>query len=112
MQWRIPIMDRCVCEQTTASLMLRFHFRFPDGSSEQGKVCGNIDDCGLGAWRNENCVDEVNGYTCDCDEDYELMLLVNGSVCVAKECEIFSRTWFNGARVNANMKAVMTPWQL
>ena len=40
------------------------------------KVCGNIDDCG-------NCVDKVNGYTCDCDEDHELMLWVNGSVCVA-----------------------------
>ena len=34
-------------------------------------------------------VGEVNDYTCDCDEDYELMLLVNGAVCVAKECEIF-----------------------
>ena len=26
----------------------------------------DIDDC-----RNENCVDEVNDYTCHCDEDYE-----------------------------------------
>ena len=64
------------------------------------KVCGNIDDCGPDACRNENFVDEVNDYTCDCDEDYELMLLVNGSVCVAKECEFFSRTRFNGADVN------------
>ena len=47
-------------------------------------MCGNVDDCGLGASRNENCVDEVNGYTCDCDEDFELMLQVSGSVCVAK----------------------------
>ena len=43
-------------------------------------MCGNIDDCGPRACGNENCFDEVNGYTCDCDEDYELMLLVNGSV--------------------------------
>ena len=58
-------------------------------------MCGNIDAC-----RNENCVDEVNGYTCDCDEDYELMLLLNGSVCVANEREIFSRTRFSGNDVN------------
>ena len=52
-------------------------------------MCGNIDDCGLDACRHENRVDEVNGYTCDCDEVRELVLQVNGSVCVAKECEIF-----------------------
>ena len=51
-----------------------------------------------------NCVDEVNGYTCDCDEDNKLMLLVNGSVCVAKECEFFSRTRFNGANVDVNVR--------
>ena len=48
-------------------------------------MCGNIDDCGRNACRNENCVDEVKGYTCDFDEDHELMLQVNGSLCVAKE---------------------------
>ena len=40
------------------------------------------------------CVDKVNGYTCDCDEDHELMLQVHGSVCVAR----------NGTDVNAIMK--------
>ena len=46
----------------------------------------------------------MNGNTCDFDEDYELMLLVNGSVRVAKECEIFSRKRFSGADVNVNVK--------
>ena len=32
-----------------------------------------MDDCGLNACGNGNCVDKVNGYMCDCDEDYELM---------------------------------------
>ena len=68
-------------------------------------VCGNSDDCGPDGCRSEKCVDEVNGHTCDCDEDHELMLQVNGSVCVAKECEIISRTRFSGADVNVNMKA-------
>ena len=45
----------------------------------------------------------MNGYTCDVDEDYELMLQVHGSVCVAKECEIFSRTRFRGTDVNVNV---------
>ena len=58
-------------------------------------MCGMIDDCGPDACRNENCVDEVNGYTCDCDEDHELMLQVDGPVCVANEYEIFSRTRFS-----------------
>ena len=61
-------------------------------------------DCGPDACGNGNCVDKVNGYTCDCDEDYELMLHVNGSVTVAKECEIFSRTRFSGTDVNVNVK--------
>ena len=68
------------------------------------KVCGIIDDCGLDACRNGNSVDEVNGYTCDCDEDFELMFQVNGSVRVVKECRIFSRTWFSGTDVNVNVK--------
>ena len=49
-------------------------------------------------------VDAVNGYTCDCDEDHELMLLINGSVCVAKECGISSRTRLSGTDVNVNVK--------
>ena len=49
---------------------------------------------------NENGVD----YTCDRDEDYELILLVNGSVCVAEECEIFSQNLFSGNDVNVNVK--------
>ena len=44
------------------------------------------------------------GYTCDCDEDSELVLLVNGSVCVAKECDIFSRTRFSGTDVYVNVR--------
>ena len=30
-------------------VQLRFHFRFPDVNGEGRRVCGNIDDCGLGA---------------------------------------------------------------
>ena len=67
-------------------------------------MCGDTDDCEPDVCRNENCVDEVNGYTCYCDEDYELMLLVNDSVYVAKECEMFSRSRFRGADVNVNVK--------
>ena len=42
-------------------------------------MCEIIHDCGLNACRTGDCVDKVNGYTCDCDEDHELMLQVNGS---------------------------------
>ena len=38
----------------------------------------------LNACRTGDCVDKVNGYTCDCDEDHELMLQVNGSACVTR----------------------------
>ena len=31
----------------------------------------------------------VNGYTCDCDEDHELMLQLNGSACVARNVKNF-----------------------
>ena len=74
------------------------------GAVSKEKVCGIIDDCGPDACRSGNCVDKVNGYMCDCDEDYELMLQVNGSVCAAKECGIFSPTRFSGADVNVNVK--------
>ena len=38
------------------------------------KVCEIIDDCGLvNACRTGDCVDKVNGYTCDCDEHHELI---------------------------------------
>ena len=67
-------------------------------------MCGNIDDCGLDACRNGNRVDEVNGYMRDCDGDHELMLLVERSVCVAKDLKIFSRTWFSGTDVSLNVK--------
>ena len=83
---------------------MRLRFRFRDGSCDQGKVCGIIDYCGPDVCRNENCVDEVNDCTCDCDADYELMLQVNGSVCVAKECDILSRTRFSGTDVNVSVK--------
>ena len=39
----------------------------------------SLNACGTG-----DCVDKVNGHTCDCDEDHELMLRVNGSACVAR----------------------------
>ena len=42
----------------------------------------------LNACRTGDCVDKVNGYTCDCDEDHELMLQVNGSACVARNVNI------------------------
>ena len=48
-----------------------------------------IDDCGLNACRTGDCVNKVNGYTCDCDEDHELMLQVNGSACVARNVKNF-----------------------
>ena len=59
-------------------------FLISRGSSEQGKVCEIINDCELNACRTGDCVDKVNGYTCDCDEDHELMLQVNGSTCVVR----------------------------
>ena len=49
-----------------------------------------IDECGPNACGNGNYVDKVNGDTCGCDEDFELMLLVNDSVCVAKDYGTFS----------------------
>ena len=33
-------------------------------------------------------------------EDFELVLLVNGSVCVTKDCEMSSRTQFTGIDVD------------
>ena len=33
-------------------------------------------------------------------EDFDLVLLVNGSVCVTKDCEMSSRTQFNGIDVD------------
>ena len=43
----------------------------------------------LNACRIGDCVDKVNGYTCDCDEDHELMLQLNGSTCVARNVKHF-----------------------
>ena len=51
-------------------------------------MCEIIDDCGPDACRNCDCVNKVKGYTCDCDEDHELMLQVNGSACVARNMKI------------------------
>ena len=67
-------------------------------------MCGIIDECGLNACRNCICVDKVNCYTCDCDEDFELMLQVNGSVCVAKDWNFLSKTFLSGADVDVNVK--------
>ena len=47
-------------------------------------MCEIIDDCDLDACRTGDCVDKVNGYTCDCDEDHELMLQLNGSALRGK----------------------------
>ena len=44
-------------------------------------MCEIIDDCGLNACRTGDCVDKVNGYTCDFDE-------VNGLACVARSVNI------------------------
>ena len=43
-------------------------------------MCGNMGDGGPDACGHEHCVHEENGGTCECDEAYELVLLVNGSV--------------------------------
>ena len=42
----------------------------------------------LNACRTSDCVDKVNGCTCDCDEDHEPMLQANGSACVARNVKI------------------------
>ena len=54
----------------------------------------------LNACRSGDCVDKVNGYTCDCDEDHELMLHVNGSACVARNVKNFflQRVQIEGVR--------------
>ena len=44
--------------------------------------------CGLNACRTGDCVNKVNRYTCDCDEDHELMLQVDGSPCVVRNLKI------------------------
>ena len=43
----------------------------------------------LNACRTGDCVDKVNGYTCDCDEDHELMLRVQWLSVRGKEYENF-----------------------
>ena len=42
----------------------------------------------LNACRIGDCVDKVNGCTCDCDEDGEFVLQVNGSACVARNVKV------------------------
>ena len=59
-----------------------------------------------------NCVDEVNGYTFDCDEDYKLMSLANGSVCAAKECDNFLSNTVQWSRRGCERESVMMLWQL
>ena len=63
-------------------------FLIPEGSSEQGKCAKSLMIASLKACRTGDCVDKVNGCTCDCDEDRELMLQVNGSACVARNVKI------------------------
>ena len=67
-------------------------------------MCGIIDGCGPDACRDGNCADEVTCYTCDCDEDYELMLLVNGSCAWPRNVKFSSRTRFSGADLDVNVK--------
>ena len=52
------------------------------------KVCEIIDIVGLLRVETGDCVDKANSYTCDCDEDHELMLQVSGSACVARNVKI------------------------
>ena len=54
----------------------------------------------LNACRTGDCVDKVNGFTCDCDEDHELMLQLNGSACVARNVKNFllQRVQIEGVR--------------
>ena len=61
-------------------------------------MCEIIDDCELDACRTGDCVDKVNGYTCDGDEDHELMLQINGSACVACENFLLQRVQIEGVR--------------
>ena len=51
---------------------------------------GDIDDCEPNECGDDNCVNKVNCYTCNCDAGHELMLQENDLVCVAKECGTFS----------------------
>ena len=76
------VVDVPVDEHTDYSCDCTSVFQMEAVSKE--KVCEIIDDCGLNACRTGDSIDKVNGYTCDCDEDHELMLQVNGSVCVAR----------------------------
>ena len=77
--------ERCVDEHTDYSCDYISDFQMEVVSKE--KVCEIIDDCGLNACRTGDCVNKVNGYTCDCDDDHEL-LQVNGSACVARNMKI------------------------
>ena len=59
------------------------------------KRCAEIiDDCGLNPCGTGDCINNVNGYTCDCDEDHELMLQVNGPACVARNVKNSSSNEF------------------
>ena len=76
-------------------------FLIPGGSSEQMKRCAkSLMIVSLNACRTGDCVDKVNGCTCDCDEDHELMLQVNGSACVARNVKnfFFHRVQMEGVR--------------
>ena len=106
------VVDRCVCVCVNRRLRRRW---WPQRGPNESCVGEHMDhSCGLRfqmeVVSKERCaetlmiVDEVNGYTCVCDEEDELVLLVNGSLCVAKECEIFPRTWFSETDVNVNVK--------
>ena len=61
---------------------------FPMEVVSKEKLCEIIDDCELNACRTGDCVNKVNGYMCDCNEDHELILQVNGSACVARNVKI------------------------
>jgi len=58
------------------------------------KMCGNIDDCGVGACGAHGaCHDLVNGYECECDVGYELHGEGDARICLAKVCQMPS--WDN-----------------
>ena len=60
-------------------------------------MCEIIDDCDLNASKTGDCVDKVNGYTCDCDEDHELILQV---ACVERNVKNFLLQQFQIEGVN------------
>ena len=66
---------------------------------------------GLNACRNENCVDEVNGYTCDCDEDHEFMFAGKWLSVRGQGMPKFLSNMVQWSRRECERENVMMPWQ-